>query len=84
MKLEMLALYDAKVGAYMTPFFAQSVGAAVRSLSDLVNGPGDEAPKLHPEDFSLFKFGTWFEEGVLTLETAPVEVARCINLKRES
>ena len=38
MKLEMLALYDAKVEAFMSPFFAQSVGAAVRELSDMVNG----------------------------------------------
>lgn len=84
MKLEILALYDAKVEAFMTPFFAQSVGAAMRSLSDLVNGQGDEAPRLHPEDFSLFRFGTWWDEGKLELEPAPVQVALCQNLKREA
>lgn len=83
MKLEMMALYDVKVDAFMTPFFAQSVGAAMRSLADLVNGKGGEAPALHPEDFSLWRFGTWYEDGKLELEPAPVQVALCVNLKRE-
>jgi len=84
MKLEMMALYDAKVEAFMSPFFAQSVGAAVRSLSDLVNGSGEEAPAKHPEDFSLFRFGVWSDDGVMELERAPVQVCLCINLKREA
>lgn len=83
MKLEIMALYDAKVEAFMQPFFAQSVGAAVRSLSDLVNGRGGEAPSLHPEDFSLFRFGSWWDEGTFELEKAPVQVALCLNLKQE-
>lgn len=86
MKLEILALYDSKSEAFMTPFFAQSVGAAVRSLSDLVNNRGEqrnEAPALHPEDFSLFRLGTWWDEGKIELERAPVQVALCVNLKSE-
>lgn len=86
MKLEIMALYDAKAEAYMTPFFAQTVGAAMRGLSDLVNDIGPqkgEAPSLHPEDFSLWRLGTWWDEGKIELEQAPVQVALCINLKRE-
>lgn len=86
MRLEIMALWDAKAESYMTPFFAQSVGAAVRQLSDLVNDRGQqrgEMPALHPEDFSLWRFGTWWPDGKFEMENAPVMVAACQNLKTE-
>lgn len=85
MKLAMLALYDRKVEEFMTPFFAQTTGAAVRSLSDLVNGRGQErgqeTPAVHPEDFSLYQFGWWVSGGVFDLLTKPELVCECANLK---
>lgn len=80
MKLVLMALYDAKIGLWLTPFFAQSVGAAVRQLSDIVNGSGDP-PAKHPEDFSLWEFGTFDPEGRITVLEAPKQVALCVNLK---
>jgi hypothetical protein len=85
MKLVMLALFDVKVSGFMTPFFAQSTGAAVRSLSDLVNGRDrtqpDAPPVMHPEDFRLFVFGEWDDVGRLVLADTPQLVAECVNLK---
>lgn len=82
MKLEMLALYDDKIGEFMTPFFAQSVGAAVRSLDDLVNGHGEEAPTKHPNDFRLFRLGSFDSNGAV-FEPAMVIVCECGDLKRK-
>lgn len=81
MKLFMLALWDVKVDAYMTPFFAQSVGAATRSLADLVNGNGEDPPRRHPEDFSLHLFGTWDTDGYFELLKQPQRVCEAANLK---
>lgn len=83
MKLQIMAMRDAKIGEFMTPFFAQSIGAAMRAVGDMVNGSGNETPAVHPEDFSLYCLGsfntvdgTWFVE-------QPQLVAECANLKTE-
>lgn len=85
MKLMILALYDVKVAAYQSPFYAQSVGAAIRSLSDVVNGRDRQAQDtpllMHPEDFRLFSFGVWNDEGEFVLSKGPQLVAECANLK---
>lgn len=83
MKLVLLSLFDEKVGAYMTPFFAQSVGAGVRSVADLVNGGGQEPPAKHPDDFKLYAMGEFDDAGVLTPVTPPQLVASCLNLRAE-
>lgn len=81
MKLVILALWDEKIEAFMTPFFAQSVGAGIRSLADMVNGSGGEPPAQHPEDFKLFSFGEWYVDGMFVLSERPQLVAECSNLK---
>lgn len=81
MKLVMLALYDEKVESFMTPFFAQSVGAGIRSLADMVNGSGQEPPALHPEDFKLYLLAEWHPDGELQVAARPSVVAECVNLK---
>jgi len=83
MKLEILALYDDKLGEFMTPFFAQSTGAAVRSLDDLVNGRGEEAPTKHPGDFRLYRLGSFQSHGALFDVSAPSIVCECEDLKRK-
>lgn len=80
MKLVMLALRDVKVMEFMTPFAAQSVGAAVRSVSDLVNGGGSEGPAKHPEDFSLWQLA-YFDTSDGQYTGRCELVAECVNLK---
>lgn len=60
-KLYMCAVYDSKVGAFMTPMFFQSTGQAIRSFSDAVNTKDSDFAR-HPEDYGLFELGT-FESG---------------------
>lgn len=51
-------VYDSKLDAYMTPFFMQSKGAAIRAFSDTVNEPNSPFYK-HPADFTLFEIGEY-------------------------
>lgn len=84
MRLVLLALLDAKIGAFMTPFFAQSVGAAMRQLADMVNGKPDEVIAAHPEDFRLFLIGEWSsEDGLVLSKRTPELVCECANLRTE-
>lgn len=80
MKLELLAVRDAKTEAFMQPFFAQSVGAATREFGDIARDRSHPVGK-HPEDYALFWFGSF---NALTaefdLKAQPVQVVLAINL----
>lgn len=58
MKLDVYAVRDAAVGAFMQPFFARSKGEAIRSFTLAVQ---DEKHDFYrnPADFALFKLGMW-------------------------
>lgn len=58
MKMFIFAVYDCKAEAYMTPFFMQSRGTAVRSFTE-VSFRKDNAFSKYPEDFTLFLVGEW-------------------------
>lgn len=80
MKMEMLAVRDAKVEAFMVPFFAQSVGSAERSFGDLARDK-EHAVGQHPEDYALFYLGSFNQEtGQFDLLPQPVQVALAMNL----
>lgn len=79
--LEILAVHDRQLDAYMRPFCAQSIGQAVRSFRDEVNNPQSDLNK-HPEDYTLHKLGT-FEEStgiIYMLKEGPEQVAIASNL----
>lgn len=73
MKLKIMAVYDSKVEAFMTPMFFQAVGQAVRSFSDAVNG--DSEFSKHPEDYVLFELGEFNPQtGMVESLSAPKSV----------
>jgi len=56
----MVSVRDAKTEAFGRPFFVQSDGQAIRSFDDEVNRSAeDNIMHHHPEDFQLFKIGTF-------------------------
>lgn len=60
MKLTVCAVKDSQIGVFMTPFFVQSTGQAIRSFSDEVNRPAeDNIMYKHPNDFGLYHLGSW-------------------------
>lgn len=61
MQQNIYVLYDAKAGAYLTPFFFQNDSLAVRQMMMLLeNKEGVFA--LHPEDFTLFQIGAYHDD----------------------
>ena len=59
------AIYDSAVGAYMRPYVMQSDGQALRTFIDEVAREDSEIGK-HPEDYSLFRLGSFdVEKGTL-------------------
>lgn len=57
---QIFALRDAKVEAFMRPFFCRSKGEAIRTISDYA---AEENSPLHrhPEDYMLFQLGAYSE-----------------------
>lgn len=58
MKTIFVAVYDKATEAYMRPWMAQSDGQAVRLFEDEMNREDSEVGK-HPEDYSLFRIGSF-------------------------
>lgn len=66
----LVSVYDSKADTYTPPHPSQSKASAIRELETLVNDGGKTMISQHPEDFSLFLVGEWFErvpvDGALT------------------
>lgn len=78
--LEIIAVHDRQLDAYMRPFTAQSIGQAIRSFRDEVNRADSELHK-HPEDYTLFKLGTFDEyTGYVQPTPKPEQLALATNL----
>ncbi len=60
MLLRAFSVYDSKVEAYMRPFFMQTEAEALRAFRETVND-GQSSFFKHPEDYTLFKVGTFDE-----------------------
>lgn len=59
MKLEIYSIYDHASKAYMTPFFMQNKGMAIRSFQGTVNPETPNMVSQNPEQFTLFKLGDY-------------------------
>lgn len=71
MKYKIFTVRDRALNAYGQPFFASSVGGAVRGFSDEVNRSADNNQlHKHAEDFDLFTLGE-FDDSTGTFETTP-------------
>ena len=58
MKLNCYAIYDSATNAYMSPFFLQTDQQALRAFGDL-SVKADSEIANHPEDYSLFRIGSY-------------------------
>lgn len=78
MKYNVFAVKDRAIPAYGTPYYAASVGSAIRGFSDEVNRkePNNQLA-AHPDDFDLYHLGT-FDDAFAKFELfeEPVQVAR--------
>lgn len=61
MKLKIFTVYDSKLEAYMTPFFMQKKGEALRAWHSTVNDASTSFAK-YPGDYTLFEIGEFDDE----------------------
>ena len=65
MEQHIFTVYDSAAGAYLEPFFAPSVEAAIRNFRYAVNKEGHTF-NTFPDDYTLFYIGTFEQQsGVL-------------------
>lgn len=64
MKLFNIATYDRETKIYGRPITVNSLGGAVRSFGDMIQGKGEGDPVLlnHPDHFELHKLADWDDE----------------------
>jgi len=83
MQLNVYSIYDKATNAYMRPFFMQSDGQALRGFTDESVRADSEIAK-HPEDYSLFRIGS-FDDNKGELEPCePKCIGRAHELAAES
>lgn len=71
MLMQVFAIRDRQLNAFMQPFFAQTTGAATRSFRDLVNEKGHQLNN-HPEDYELWHLATWNDtDASFTTKSSP-------------
>lgn len=81
MLLSIFTIYDEKAKAYLAPFFLPTTGMAVRTFTDMINNP-ECAFYKHPEDYTIFKIGTFDDSlGLLLVELKPTSLHNGVTLK---
>ena len=88
MILQIVAVRDRAMDAYMRPFFVPALGMAMRSFQDEVNRVSQDNPMYrHPEDYDLYHLGEFEEEtGKFTSLASPKQLAigrQMVNPKGE-
>lgn len=77
------SIFDLKAQAWLTPMFFLSIAQAARSFEDVLKDANSEFYK-HPEDYVLYKLGTWDERnGILDAPQDFVEITRGMNADLE-
>jgi hypothetical protein len=80
MQRKMYSIYDAKVKAYNTPFYAINDGEAQRMFADNVNADkANNTIARHPSDFTLFNVGTFDDEKGTVTSEAPKSVGNGVE-----
>jgi len=74
MKQGLYCVYDAKVGVYSMPMFAQTDAQAIRTFRDAIKQEGSLLNR-HPEDFSFVRLATVMDEtGEVEAPVTPIRV----------
>ena len=60
----MFTIYDSKAEAYLPPFFLPTDGMAQRTFAECINSDDHQFGR-HPHDFTLFKLGTFDNDGAV-------------------
>lgn len=72
MRINAYSLYDRKTLVYHNPFFALTDSAASRIVADIVADPNTSVGR-HPNDYVLFRIGTYDDGLGLMLPETPIQ-----------
>jgi len=82
MKVQMYAVYDAKLEAYMMPLFMQNKGAALRAWETTVNDPSTQFSK-YAADFTLFQIGEYDDStGIVSALPAKISLGTALEFRK--
>lgn len=74
-------VYDKATKAFLQPFFSQTDGSAIRAVKAVVNTP-DHTFNHNPEDYTLFKLGTFDDAGAVYETHSPMKLRELLELTR--
>jgi len=75
----LIAIKDAKVGAFSKPVAVPTAAAGVRAFADAVNDPSTEYAK-HPEDYSVWHIGDFNDNTGQFISVKHSELALAVAL----
>lgn len=76
-----VAVKDNAIGTFQPPACVRAEGEALRGFMDAVNDPQNKQLHQHPEDFDLYRLGTFDENTGKIVSEEPVQLARGIGVK---
>ena len=80
MLLKILIVYDSKSETYMQPFFTQTIGVAIRMVTETCNDPSHTFCK-YPEDYTLFHIGEYDDNTSSLVHHAPISLGNMVQFK---
>lgn len=80
MKVNLYSVRDVKAGAYNVPFCASNDAIAGRMLGGVVNGNRETSLARYPEDFQLFRIGTFSDDDGVVSPEVPAFVLNATDL----
>lgn len=76
---KMFTVYDSASKTYMTPFFMNTTGEAIRAFEDTTRDENSLIAK-HPADYTLFEIGTYEDTAALfTHQDAPINLGCAVE-----
>lgn len=81
MKMLVVTVYDRASEAFNMPQFVPTAAAAIRGFAAEVNNEQNRMLNEHPEDFDLYRLGTFDQStGLIEVDNAPSVIARAQDL----
>lgn len=77
--MKIFEIKDLKAEGFLTPFFAETAGLAMRTLQQRI--PADDPMRIYSADFSLYETGIWdATTGITQGYVSPTFVIELMNL----
>lgn len=84
MRLVVMAVFDSKMEAFLSPMFFPTRGVGLRIFGDAINNPDSEWAK-HPADYTLFELGVFHQEtGNFELHEARINLGSALELQTKN